>query len=89
MSHEIRYLDYHCSTSEKQILKDLNTFAYDPRETSHYHGNLKFHRDVVCKDREEARKWIENHDNGWYDDYAVFYRDHRKKYWLVKAEWHC
>ena len=30
MSHAIRYLDYHCSTSEKTILKDLNRFAYDP-----------------------------------------------------------
>ena len=30
MSHAIRYLEYHCSTSEKAILKDLNEFAYDP-----------------------------------------------------------
>ena len=30
MSHAIRYLDYHCSTSEKQILDDINRFAYDP-----------------------------------------------------------
>ena len=44
MSHAIRHLDYHCSTSEKAILKDLNSFAYDPQETSGYHGNLKFHK---------------------------------------------
>ena len=29
MSHEIRYLDYHCSVSEKAILKDINSFAYE------------------------------------------------------------
>ena len=49
-------MEYHCSTSEKQILKDLNTFAYDPEETSGYHGNLTFHRNIVCKNREEAEK---------------------------------
>lgn len=30
MGHEIKYLTYHCSTTENQILKDLNRFAYDP-----------------------------------------------------------
>ena len=56
MGHQIEYLDYHCSTTEKQILKDLNRFAYDPQETSSYHGNLKFHRDIVCANRAEAMK---------------------------------
>lgn len=89
MSHSINYVDYHCSTSEAAILKDVNRWAFDPRETSGYHGNLKFHRDVVCKTREEAQKWIEDHDKGWYDDHAVFYKDGRKKYWLCKIEYHC
>ena len=62
MSHAIRHLDYHCSTSEKAILKDINRFAYDPEETSGYHGNLKFHRDIVCKDEDEARQTIEKMD---------------------------
>ena len=48
MSHQIGHRVYHCSTSEKAILKDLNSFAYDPQETSGYHGNIKFHRDIVC-----------------------------------------
>ena len=54
MSHHIRYLTYHCSTSEKAILKDLNRFAFDPEETSGYHGNLKFHKEPVYKTRDEA-----------------------------------
>ena len=33
MSHAIRHLDYHCYTSEKAILKEINSFAYDPQET--------------------------------------------------------
>ena len=54
MSHEIRYLDYHCSVSEKAILKDISSFAYDPEESSGYHGDLTFHKDPVYKNREEA-----------------------------------
>ena len=85
MSHQIRYLDYHCSTSEKAILKDLNRFAFDPEETSSYHGNLKFHREPVYKNYEEAQEAIAKMDKGWYDDHAVRYRNGRKIFWLVKC----
>lgn len=89
MGHAVQYRDYHCSVSEKAILKEINSFAYDPQETSGYHGNLKFHKEPVYKSREEAADAIVKMDNGWYDDHAVRYRDGRKIYWLVKVEWHC
>ena len=89
MGHAIQYRDYHCSVSEKAILKEINSFAYDPQETSGYHGNLKFHKEPVYKSREEAADAIVKMDKGWYDDHAVRYRDGRKIYWLVKVEWHC
>ena len=89
MSHAIRYLTYHCSTSEATILKDIKRFAYDPEESSGYHGNMTFHRDIICKNYDEAVKKIESLDRGWYDDHAIFYKDSRKKYWLVKVEYHC
>ena len=89
MSHAIRHLDYHCSTSEKAILKDLNRFAYDPEETSGYHGNIKFYREPVYKTREEAEEAIRKMDKGWYDDYAVRFREGRRNTWLVKCAWHC
>lgn len=89
MSHAIKYLTYHCSKSEKAILKDINNFAYDPQESSGYHGNIKFHRDIVCKNEEEAREKLAELDKGWYDDHAVMFKDGRKKFWLVKVEWHC
>lgn len=89
MGHAIQYRDYHCSVSEKAILKEINSFAYNPQETSGYHGNLKFHKEPVYKNREEAADAIVKMDNGWYDDHAVRYRDGRKIYWLVKVEWHC
>ena len=89
MSHAIRYLDYHCSTSEKTILKEINQFAYDPKESSGYHGNLIFHKEPVYKNREEAEAAIAEYDKGWYSDHAVRYRQGRKIFWLVKIEYHC
>lgn len=89
MSHDIRYISYHCSKSKYSILKEINSFAYDPEESSGYHGNLKFHEDIVCKNKEEAKEKLKQLDKGWYDDHAVYYKDGRKKYWLVKVEWHC
>lgn len=89
MSHAIRHMTYHCSTSEKSILKDIGEFAYDPEESCGYHGNMHFHKEPVYKNREEAEKAIEKLDKGWYDDHAVRYRDGRKIFWLVKVEWHC
>lgn len=89
MSHLIGHRVYHCSTSEKAILRDLNSFAYDPQVRSDYHGNLKFHRDIICKNEDEAIEKIKELDNGWYDDHAVFFKQGRKKYWLVKYEHHC
>ena len=89
MSHAITHRVYHCSTSEHAILKDINSWAYDPKESSGYHGDLTFHREPVYKNREEAEKAIEQFDKGWYSDHAVRYREGRKIYWLVKIEWHC
>ena len=63
MSHCIRHLDYHCSVSEKAILKDVGSWAYDPQESSGYHGNLTFHRDPVYKNREEAEKALKKSKN--------------------------
>ena len=89
MSHAIEYLDYHCSKSQTAILKEINKFAYDPQESSGYHGNLKFHAEPVYANREAALTAISKLDKGWYDDHAVMYWDKGKKYYLVKVEWHC
>ncbi len=89
MSHCIGYEDYHCSVSQHKILKDLNSFAFDPQESSSgYHGGLVFHEEPVYKNRDEAMEAIRKLDKGWYDDHAVRYRDGRKIYWLVKYEYH-
>lgn len=89
MSHAIRHIDYPYRTTERQILKDIGSYAYDPQETCGYHGNMAFHKEPVYKNREEAMAAIEKLDKGWYSDHAVRYRDGRKIFWLVKCEYHC
>lgn len=89
MSHLIGYKTYNADTGPKQILRDLNSFAYDPQETSGYHGNLTFHPDIICKDKEEATEKIRNLIKNSYDDHAVYFKDGDKQYWLVKYEYHC
>lgn len=89
MSHAIRYIDYPCRTTERQILKDIGSYAYDPQDTCGYHGNMTFHKEPVYKNREQAMAAIKQLDRGWYDDHAVRYREGRRINWLVKVEWHC
>ena len=90
MSHAVKYLDFHCSTREKNILQTINSFAYDPLETDHYHGNLTFHKEPVYKGREAAKEAIKKLcKDKYYSDHAVKYREGRKVYWLIKVEWHC
>lgn len=43
----------------------------------------------VMSNYEEALKFIEENDKGWYDSLAVQYKDGRAKKWLVKYEYHC
>lgn len=88
MSHVIRHMTYPCAKSEKSIMKELNKWAYCPYESSGYHGNMTFHRDIVCKNEDDAEAMIKKLDRGWYDDHAVMFKDGRRKFWKVKVEWH-
>ena len=89
MSHLIGYKSYDGSTKESQILRDLNSFAYDPQESSGYHGNLTFHKNAVYKDKNEAVQRLKDLVKESYDDHAVLYTENGKEYWLVKYESHC
>lgn len=88
MGHAINFTS--CRNGElKNHLKRVLATAYDPMESCGYHGNMTIHNDIICKNREEAEKKIEQLDRGWYDDHAVRYKDGRKLYWLIKYEYHC
>ena len=88
MGHSINY--FSCGNSElSRCLKRHLATAYDPEESSGYHGNMHIHKDIICKNRDEAKQMIQRLDRGWYDDHAVRYKDGRKLMWLVKYEYHC
>jgi len=88
MGHSVNY--FICGNSElKKSLKRYLATAYDPEESSSYHGNMTIHKDVIAKDYDDAMAKIEHFDVGWYSDHAVRYKDGRKYMWLVKYEYHC
>lgn len=88
MGHSINYFTCENADINKALKRHLST-AYDPQESSGYHGNMTVHKDIICKNREEAERMIERLDRGWYDDHAVRFKDGRKLKWLVKYEYHC
>lgn len=76
MGHAIDYI-----TVEKKpdIMKAAQKYAYynaDPyeNESRSYHGNMTIHNQI-CDSYEDAMKFIERHDTGWYSDHAVQYKD--------------
>ena len=86
MGHQINHYTTKATTEKnlKAWISRITDSAYDPQETSCYHGNLTIHKDKVYKDYNEALAAIEKYDNGWYDDHIVKYYDlsdeGRKKY---------
>ena len=87
MGHSINW--FSCGNADlNKALKRYLATAYDPKESSGYHGNMHIHKDIICKDEAEAFKKISELDRGWYDDHAVRFKDGRKLMWLVKYEYH-
>lgn len=86
--HSINYVT--CGNNEiKKYIKWIEKTAFDPQESSRYHGDMTIHDKVICKDRDEAEEMIKKWDRGWYSDHAVRYKDGRKLTWLIKYEYHC
>lgn len=88
MGHAIQWTT--CANEDiHKCLKRCLATAYDPMETSSYHGDMTIHKQPICANEEEAREFIREHDTGWYSDHAVRFKDGRKYTWLIKYEWHC
>ena len=81
MGHSINHYTTKVGT-EKQLntfLTEITENAYDPQETSCYHGHITVHRNKVYKNYDEALDAIKNFDNGLYDDHVVLYYDLSKE----------
>ena len=90
MAHNVKHLDYHCSVSQKQVQKRLDHYVAmeDWEEGASGLPHPIRWINHICKNREEAEEYIKRHDRGWYDCLAVQYKHGRKKFWLVKIEYH-
>lgn len=90
MAHNVKYLDYHCSVSQRQVQNKLDNYVACEDYQEGASGLPRPIRwiDRICKNRDEAMEYIQNHDSGWYDCLAVQYKQGRKKMWLVKIEYH-
>lgn len=90
MSHCVKFVSYPCKKTEGGIMRDLNHWAFDPQETCGYHGDMRFFKDKLFNNYDDAYNWLSEHyDNGDYRDATVRYKDGRRIYWLSKVEYHC
>ena len=77
MGFKIEYHTINADATDKQIF-NLAKYAYDPQETSSYHGNLTIHRNKTYDSREEAEKAIKRLDTGFCSDHAVLFYQHEQ-----------
>lgn len=88
MGHYIGETVYPIKVSKKQIERDCSRVAeyegdYEQKITFRWMDTM------TLPNYEEARKWVEAHDRGWYDNLAVRYKKGRQIWWYCKYEFHC
>lgn len=72
--HSINYITCDEKTNKALIMNDICEEA--AREGDGYHGTLVWHDNTPpLNSYAEAMEFIKRHDNGWYSDHAVRFRD--------------
>ena len=75
MSHNIHYITCRENADRKSIMADIQVHA--KMDGDGYSSKMTWHDKVEPFDtQDEAYEFIKKHDNGWYDDHAVRYRDY-------------
>jgi len=78
MGHIIGYLTYNENTSKAEIMNDIYELARRDGDGG-YSSSMTWHDNIPPFDTEEqAREFIEAHDQGFYDDHAVRFKDYSK-----------
>lgn len=69
--HNIEYFDYKENVDQRKVANKVANYI---EENGEYGGEgVRWCRETICADRDEAEKWISSHDKGWYDQLAVRY----------------
>lgn len=85
--HEIRHMEFSTRKSMNTIQKECDKVCKECGEYHHACDPIRFF-DKVMKNYDEAYRFIEERDSGWYDALAVKFKDGRSVKWLVKFEYH-
>ena len=71
--HNIQYFDYKENVDQKKVAAEIQEYI---EENGEYGGDgIRWCRETICANRQDAEKWIKEHDNNWYDNIAVRYYD--------------
>ena len=70
--HAINYFHFDEKTSKEEIQKEIDSFIIHNSDANHAGAPIRFYPDL-CKNEKEAEKFIQSHDNHWYDQLAVKY----------------
>lgn len=70
--HEIHYLHFDEKTTQSDIQKEIDAFVIHNSDSHHAGSPIRFYPDL-CENEEEAEKFIQSHDNHWYDQLGVKY----------------
>ncbi len=75
MGHNICHMTADEKCDRRKIMNAIIERAMDDGDG--YNGPMHWHDEVPpLKNCDEAEKWIEAHDTGWYDDHAVRFYDY-------------
>ena len=78
MSHEIRHFEYKDNIKRDWVQGELDNFVkYEDWQEgcSGLSAPIRWNEQTICESRDDAEKWIEEHDRGCYDQLAVRFRD--------------
>ena len=75
MGHIVDYFSEKENVDKREVEREIAAVAR--RNGDGWNGPMHWHPDVKpLKNYDEAEKWIQEHDKGWYDDHAVRYISH-------------
>lgn len=78
MGHELKYSSYPENVNKKSVQDHWDNYARHEgwqAGCSGLEGPIRW-IDHICANKEEAEQYIEDHDDGWYSQLAVKYREY-------------
>lgn len=77
MGHAVEYFTTDKRSKIMAVAEEYAFYNTDRGENpaGSYHGRMTIHDKPICESYDDAVRFIEAHDNGWYDDHAVQFKD--------------